>query len=347
MPRRIQSIINRVASDIEAFATLNEKVAGQINLLSLNATIEAARAGEAGRGFTVVASEVKNLASQASKNSLNFRKIVLERIAKAQEITEIMVRDLEGGRLGEMAQMLVQLMVRNIYERTSDIRWWACEKSFIAALQNPTNENIISAEHRLNMINRFYGSYLNILLLDIRGNIIASSGRNRYSSMLGINMASQNWFMRPISNALSIDYAISDIFVEPHMGNIPVCVYSAPVRESENGGGEVTGVIAAFWDWPEQSRTIVSNEPTLSPDEWLRTKVMLLDNNDYIIASSDGRDIMKKYSVDNKSSGKAVYNDAAGNVVVYAKTTGYREYDGKGWSCVIVQTPAKLPDITQ
>ena len=56
--------LRRAAQTIDSVIGLISDIAGQVNLLALNATIEAARAGEAGRGFTVVANEVKQLSSQ-------------------------------------------------------------------------------------------------------------------------------------------------------------------------------------------------------------------------------------------------------------------------------------------
>ncbi|GAA3396846.1 methyl-accepting chemotaxis protein [Cryptosporangium minutisporangium] len=64
------------SADIEAFVTLLSGVAEQTKLLALNASVEAARAGEAGRGFAIVATEVKELANRTAEGSASIRRCV-------------------------------------------------------------------------------------------------------------------------------------------------------------------------------------------------------------------------------------------------------------------------------
>ncbi|ESQ77120.1 methyl-accepting chemotaxis protein [Asticcacaulis sp. AC402] len=85
--------MNAAAERIGSAIQMISQITSQTNLLALNATIEAARAGEAGRGFSIVASEVKALAQQTAKAteeiSLQVKGVQLATAHAAQSITSI------------------------------------------------------------------------------------------------------------------------------------------------------------------------------------------------------------------------------------------------------------------
>ncbi len=83
--------ISRRASDVESILGQIAGIAKQTNLLALNAAIEAARAGEAGRGFAVVADEVRDLStrtSQLSQQISTVMKSMREGVSGAEEAIE-------------------------------------------------------------------------------------------------------------------------------------------------------------------------------------------------------------------------------------------------------------------
>lgn len=94
------SALSSATAQIGEVANLIRSIAEQTNLLALNATIEAARAGEAGRGFAVVASEVKALASQTTRAT--------EDIARQIEAVQEASRDTLGA-LGSVQETVENL----------------------------------------------------------------------------------------------------------------------------------------------------------------------------------------------------------------------------------------------
>ena len=77
--------ITDMSAKISAITTNIEDIASQTNLLSLNAAIEAARAGEAGRGFSIVAEEIRQLADQSAKAATNTRELIEACISVIEE----------------------------------------------------------------------------------------------------------------------------------------------------------------------------------------------------------------------------------------------------------------------
>lgn len=329
---RINDIIGNIETRIQDFIEVNGRITSQVNILALNATIEAARAGDAGRGFAVVASEVKNLARQAANTSNELGAIRSETGELQRRFAEK-----ESERLSEMSQALVQLIVRNLYERTADVRWWATDEALVRCLESLDRVSIDHAIERLDRINRFYSVYLNLVLVGIDGRVVACSQPGKYPRVTGADMSKSPWFKKAMATTSGDQYVVDEIAHDSLHANKLAAVYAAAVRKEAKINGKIVGVLGVLFDWENQADTIVRTEPSLSEDEWKRSRVILLDNRMRIIAASDNNEILLPFMLEHKEQQKGHYFNANHELIAFARTLGYQEYDGLGWYAAIVQ----------
>ncbi|WP_144212558.1 methyl-accepting chemotaxis protein [Shewanella donghaensis] len=99
--------LSSMADNINAFVATISKISDQTNLLALNAAIEAARAGEAGRGFSVVADEVRALASNTNVSAKEVAELVQKIILSTNE-TVYSVEDIQASN-SELANDMTSL----------------------------------------------------------------------------------------------------------------------------------------------------------------------------------------------------------------------------------------------
>jgi hypothetical protein len=333
----ISALIARLTAEVNQIACEKTKsiqhITNQMKMLALNALIESSRAGAQGAGFAVVAQEVRSVGQQVEAIARELETQLTKRTGNLMSSIERMTERSRGERMIDLSLNAVELIDRNLYERTCDVRWWATDSAMVDCATGPDAANVAHVSERLAVILGAYTVYLDLWLCDLDGNVLANGRPDRFH-VVGQNVATTKWFREARGLRSGDDYVAGDVERQALLGNAQVATYCASVRAGGKAQGQPIGVLAIHFDWEPQAHAIVQGVRVGAAD---RARVLLVDSNLRVIAASDGQGLLTErvpLSLEGRRSG--FYHDRSGTLVAFHATPGYETYKGLGWFGVIL-----------
>lgn len=316
-----------------------EDITRRTKMLAMNALIEAARAGDAGRGFAVVANEVSDISKQVNVITSALKTEIAVRVDHLTSTGRELVQDMQGKRLADLALNMVEIIDRNLYERSCDVRWWATDAAMVDCAQDPSRENKLHASQRLGVILESYTVYLDLWIVGMDGTVIANGRPDRYPNAVGTRVGDQAWFRDALVTRNGGEFVVGEMSRTRALDDRTTATYATAIRRDGATLGEVTGVLGIFFDWEPQAAAVVGGV-RLDDAEKSRSRCLLVDSRHRVIASSDGKGLLNEV-IPLRTNGEPMghYRDPSGRLTAYALTPGYETYEGQGWYGVIIQDP--------
>jgi len=200
-----------------------------------------------------------NVRQSSDKKAINpaFSKVLLWEISN----TGLKTRDVFSRSIGNLhetvvssiledcqflASLAIDIMDRNLYERSDDCRWWALTTVFRASLA----QGLLDAEAVgriaaiLRTINGLYTVYTNLLVFDANGTLVAVS-REQDAHRVGKPIG-EEWVRRTLALKDSQSYAVSAFDPTDLYGGVHTYIYAAAIRASDDESRVVGGIGIVF-----------------------------------------------------------------------------------------------------
>lgn len=340
-PERITKLTEELSRKMDVAIQEIVRINRQSNMLAINAQVESARAGESGAAFGVVASEMGNLSREITALVERLEKATASDFKEIARINDHIATHYRGTRLSDLALTNIDLIDRNLYERSCDVRWWATDSSVVDALTHDTVEARHFACQRLGVILDSYTVYFDLVLCDLNGNIIANGRKSQYDS-IGKKVADSYWFRKALQCNSGEDYAWETVHKSPLVNDELVLVYTTAVRTNGRNHGKILGALGIIFRYEDLAQTIVESIP-LTPEEKDRTRVCIVDDEGLVLADSDHKNLEDTIVFEGKDD---LFKTNKGFVIgklnhakcciAHARAPGYETYT-TGWHSLVIQ----------
>src|SRR3954468_3968586 len=293
MPERVVELAKVVSTIANEKVDGIQRINAHAHLLALNAQIEAARAGAAGAGFGVVAKEVKAIANAIRQLTNDLTNQLQPRLGELDTLGRSLVANVRGTRLSDLALNLIEIVDRNLYERSCDVRWWATDSALVQACREPTSASVEHASKRLGIILDNYTVYCELVVCDLDGRVLAHARPQQFPQLDRAVMSRHSWFRDALRTRDGTEFAVADIARSPELGQRSVATYAAAIRAGGETHGRPIGVLGVLFDWETQAQVVVDGV-RLSPEERSYTRALIVDASCRVLAASDRRGVLSE-----------------------------------------------------